>query len=520
MALRMAFFAGLLCASGAWAGPQVVTASGAVEGVEKVGVQIFYGLPYAAPPVGDLRWRAPQPVTAWDGVRPAKAPASDCMQQPDAGEGSARGTRPSEDCLYLNLWRPDPTGRREPLPVLVWIHGGAYVNGGSSSPIYEASALARRGLIVVSLNYRLGRFGFFAHPALAAAGEAEVGNFGLLDMIAALNWVKANAAAFGGDPDDMTVMGQSAGGDAVMHILTAPRTAGLIQRAIVLSGDGRSNLLGGLRWDAPEGQRSALSVGRAFAEGQGIIGEGADALAALRALPAEAVAGGLSMSALGGHPELNETFVRGPIVDDTLVFSAPEARFASGTADAVPLLIGATDADVSEHRPPSDAPFSIFGDRAGLARAAYPAPGSTGELVATIGNDLTMQEPARFAARQMAALGEPAWRYRFAYVAAARSAAPSAGHASELPFLFGTLETRYPGAVTDKDTEVSRLFGDYIANFARSGDPNGPGLPNWPMQEQQNDAIMLFTRDGRAQGGHDPLDARLDLIEAITDAVP
>ena len=207
-------------------GPVVRVDGGQVRGAIAGDVLAFKGIPYAAPPVGSLRWRAPQPVAPWAGVRDASTFCSDCMQQP-FGISAPIGTTPSEDCLVVNLWRPAALPAGSALPILVWIHGGGCINGGSSAPVYDGSAFAREGLLFVSLNYRLGRFGFFEHPALTAAAEGPIGNFGYLDQIAALTWVRKNAAAFGGDVNQVTVFGGSAGGVSVMHLLTSPAGRGV-----------------------------------------------------------------------------------------------------------------------------------------------------------------------------------------------------------------------------------------------------------------------------------------------------
>jgi para-nitrobenzyl esterase len=237
--LRLAFVAvGLhALAPAALGAPPVRVEGGLVEGAVAGDVLSFKGIPYATPPVGALRWRAPQPVAAWKGARKADAFASDCMQVPFPSDAAPLGTPPAEDCLYLNVWRPATDAKRR--PVLVWLHGGGFVNGGSSPAVYDGSAFARRGLVFVSLNYRLGRFGFFAHPALTAAHEGPLGNYGLLDQIAALRWVQRNIARFGGDPARVTLIGESAGGVSVLDLMASPMAKGLFRQTVVMSGGGR-----------------------------------------------------------------------------------------------------------------------------------------------------------------------------------------------------------------------------------------------------------------------------------------
>jgi len=256
--------------------PRVTIDSGILAGVEVDGVISFKGIPYAAPPVGDRRWRAPQPVASWTGVRPATEYGPDCMQKPIPGDAAASGGEFGEDCLFVNVWRPAPMKPATALPVLVWIHGGGFLNGGSSAPIFDGSALASQGLVVVSLNYRLGRLGFFIHPALAATREAA-GNYGFLDQLAALQWVQRNIVAFGGDAQQVTIAGESAGGISVMHFLTWPAAKGLFHRAVVMSGGGRTYLTAGT--GAATAAR-AEQAGLAFAQSVGITGTDAEALAA------------------------------------------------------------------------------------------------------------------------------------------------------------------------------------------------------------------------------------------------
>ena len=214
--------------------------SGVIEGSVSSGVRSFKGIPYAAPPINKYRWRAPQPVTPWIDVHDATAFGHDCMQTPETGDPALSRATLAEDCLVLNVWRPAATAPKEELPVLVWIHGGGYVTGGSSPAIYDGSGFARHGIVFVSFNYRLGRFGFFAHPALIKANEGLVGNFAFMDQIAALRWVRRNIGAFGGNPNEVTLMGESAGGISVLVLLSSPRAKGLFHRAFVLSGGGRT----------------------------------------------------------------------------------------------------------------------------------------------------------------------------------------------------------------------------------------------------------------------------------------
>jgi para-nitrobenzyl esterase len=489
--------------------------AGQIEGFVSGDVLSFKGIPYAAPPVSDLRWREPQPVAPWQGVRIANEYGHDCMQKPVPGDSaSARGPF-GEDCLMVNVWRPAASRPGEKLPVMVWIHGGGFLNGGSAGAIFDGSEFSRQGLVLVSLNYRLGRLGFFAHPALTAAKEGPLGNYGLLDQLAALRWVKRNIGAFGGNPDQVTIVGESAGGISVMHLLTWPEARGLFHRAVVLSGGGRTYLasLPKLSEASPQ-LPSAEESGLEFAKSMGITGTGAEALRALRALPVEKVNGDMSMEALLTKPP---TYAGGPIFDGEIITSTPGEILRRGEAAKVPLIIGTTSQDLPVTYPPSrENPLSFFGLEAAKASALYnpggklPAPA----LAEAVAVDLTMHEPARFAARQMTAAGNPAWLYRFSYAAESlRPKSTGAEHSSELPYLFKTLDARFGKDATDKDRAMALATHTYFANFTKSGDPNGTGLPTWPKYNPARSDLMNFTLDNGPVMEADPWKERLDLVE-------
>ncbi len=500
--------------------PQVTFSSGAVQGGVAGGVEFFKGIPYAAPPVGPLRWKPPQPPAHWDGVRDATAYAHDCMQQPFTYDAAPLRTTPSEDCLYLNIWRP--AGARG-LPVMVWIYGGGFVNGGTSPAAYDGSHLAAKGVVLVSFNYRLGRFGFFAFPALTAAHPHELlGNYGYMDQIAALKWVKANIADFGGDPDNVMVFGESAGGGSVHMLLTSALAAGLFNRAAVESGGGRANLMGDRQLSR---SRPALPSGEAigvnFARANGISGSGAAALAALRALPADKVCAGLGM--MNMNPSGPPTYA-GPMVDGHLVVRSPEAAYRSGRFAHVPLLIGANSADlgITNAKTMTQA-LAPFGADRHRALAAYdPDHSNDVHLVAArIASDSVMVEPARFDATEFAAHGVAAYEYRFSYVAPAAAAAqrtgpfakmtvPGAQHASEIPYVFDTIAAVLGSSVTPEDQSTGEAASSYWANFAKTGNPSGGSLPAWPAYSPKSDELMNFTENGPTPMP-DPWRARLDL---------
>jgi len=446
-------------------GVQVTLDSGVVAGSEEAGILSWKGIPFAAPPVGALRWRAPQPVAPWSGVRQATAYGHDCMQVPFPSDAAPLGTAPAEDCLVLNVWKPAKAAAGKKLPVMVWIYGGGFVNGGSSPPTYSGAELARQGIMVVSFNYRVGRFGTFAHPALTRADEdgGLLGNYGYMDQLAALKWIQRNIAAFGGDPKDVTIVGESAGGMSVHMLVTSPMAKGLFTKAVVMSG-GDGNGMGA------DGLAQAERIGLAFAGKMGIAADDPQALAKLRALSAEQVTDGLSMMALFA-PGGERTFAS-PFADGKLAVDAA-AAYASGNFAHVPMMIGATSADIG---------------------------GPTGMMVAG----------ARHIAGEVAAQGVPAYHYRFSYVAESIGK-PGAGHATDIPFFFDTTALKYEGATTPKDIDMGKAMSGYLVNFVKTGDPNGKGLPAWPRYAKASDQLMDFAENGKAQPEKDPLGATIDV---------
>jgi para-nitrobenzyl esterase len=508
--------------------PAVVqTEAGALQGTGDGAVESFKGIPYAAAPLGPLRWRAPQPAAPWPGVKPAQQYGNDCMQHRFPFDSAPSFQPLSEDCLYLNVWTPAHAAAR--LPVMVWIHGGGLVLGSGSAPVYDGSAFARKGVVLVTLNYRLGRFGFFAHPALLGEHPGEpVGNYGLLDQIAALRWVQRNIAAFGGDPGNVTIFGQSSGGVSVAHLMASPPAQGLFAKAIVLSGGGREHWAQ-LRQPVDDGfgkHASALDAGSAFAKTQGIAGEDAAALAALRAVPAQAVLGEVSF--LHGADPTDPA----PMIDGEVAPTDTDQAFIAGREAPVPLLIGTTDDELGAvpgfmMRKNLKQIMPRFGARAAGLDAYYGAGKSRQE---DLFDDTAFVEPARFLARRHLAHGTPVWLYRFAYVATAeRGAHSGAEHASELPYLFGTLDAAPPYLSTgrmlfkwslswtgihvwehrsnsDEDRRMSQSLQDAWIAFASTGNPGG----GWPAYDGA--ALMNFSDQG-PMAGPDPRQARLDYID-------
>ncbi|WP_211371570.1 carboxylesterase/lipase family protein [Altericroceibacterium indicum] len=488
--------------------------TGQVEGVTQDGISSWKGIPYAAPPEGAWRWRAPQPVTPWKGVRKADSFAHDCMQIPFAQDAAPLGTPPAEDCLYVNVWRPEGTTASDRLPVMFWIYGGGLVNGGASPAVYDGSELARQGVILVSFNYRLGRFGFFAHPSLTAANEDNglLGNYGFLDQIAALRWVQKNIQSFGGDPNNVTIFGESAGGRSINMLMTSPMARGMFAKAIVMSGSGRTTepLLPIHADYGPDAEDDGVG----FAKWAGISGEGPEALEELRALPADKLAAGVG---LGQAPVAPSS---GPMIDGMAVTAPSDEIYAAGDAAAVPFMAGANTADLGFGlSADGDVVAQHFGDLAAEARIAYrDFAKQPQQLAAAISSDQRMVEPARFMVQQMALSGEPAWYYRAGYVPSAmRPQWTGLPHATEIPLFFQTLDARYPGAVTPQDRAAAANMSAYFVNFARSGNPNGKGLAQWPVYDDATRPVMLMGMDGQ-KGGADPWRARLDVTQKRAEA--
>ncbi|HTY50067.1 MAG TPA: carboxylesterase family protein [Steroidobacteraceae bacterium] len=518
---RMAFVAAWVLAAGggvarADAPPAAARArvdGGVVEGVVAGGVIAFKGIPFAAPPVGANRWRAPQPVLRWAGLRKATDYGPDCMQVPFPGDAAPLGVTPAEDCLYLNVWRPAKRGRRR--PVMVWIYGGGFVNGGSSPPVYDGSAFARDDIVLVSFNYRLGNFGFFAHPALSAEQRGQpLGNYAYMDQITALRWVKRNIAAFGGDPSNVTIFGESAGGISVHALLLAPAARGLFQKAIIESGAGDSGV-GGRRLSG--GTDSAQNKGLALAAQFGIRGEGPAALAGLRALTAEQLRGNLNMGTMGS----NVNYVGGPILGGYLERGSPLAQYARGEGARVPVMVGANSSDLGfvfmGVRSPEEL-YARFGPDAERARQVYAVPPGVpvGAVAFQAGGDQMMVEPARRVARLLSARGQPVYEFRFSYVAESlRKTTPGAGHATEIPFVFDTVAARYGRDLTAADEATARAVHAYWVAFARSGKPAVPGLPEWPAYDARKDVLMNFT-DAGPVAQPDAWKDRLDLAQRFS----
>jgi para-nitrobenzyl esterase len=481
--------------------------TGRLQGSTQAGVVSFKGIPFAAPPVGQLRWRPPQPAASWHGVRHATQFGHDCMQVPSIFSNS-----PSEDCLYINVWTPEHHGRN--LPVMVWIYGGAWVVGGSSLSFFDGRELARKGVVFVSFNYRLGRFGFFAFPALTKEGGNELlGNYGYMDQVAALKWVQRNIEAFGGNPHQVTIFGQSAGGFAVHMLMTSPLAKGLFQRAMVESGGGGwMHDCTGLR-RGEDGRPSAEQIGVAFARSEKIDGVGPAALKELRALPAEAILDGLTATNLEG----SESTYAGPMIDGKLVVGQPPLLYQEGKYRHVPMVVGANNGDASISRASNEKElFAPFGSDAEAAEKAYDALASKNFLLLRdeVGADALFVGPERFVAQTLSSQGDPVWEYRFGYVPIpVRGKLRGAPHGGETPFVFDH-ETWFTVRLTPQDERMAQRISAYWVNFAKTGNPNGAGLPHWPRYHSSTDMLMDFTDSGPVAKA-DPWKARLDLTESL-----
>ena len=480
----------------------VLVTGGAVRGAvsaHDAAVVAFRGIPYAAPPVGELRWRPPQPAAGWDGVRDASESGPICIQN------GGRNVAQDEDCLFLNVWAPRETS--EPRPVLFWIHGGGYTGGSGSTALYDGTRLAADGAVVVTINYRLNVFGFLSHPALSAESpHGASGNYGLLDVVAALEWVRDNAAAFGGDPGRVTIFGESAGGGAVMSVMLIPAAEGLFHGAIA-----QSNWING--WDRPlaapaRGWEAAEEQGLRVAAALGIAEDADDPLTAMRAASAADVLAASNADA--GSPFLRTGNVWAPNVDGRVIPDDPLALYRAGRQHAVPLVTGLNGnegslmtrgMEIADAAAFEDHVRSVYPARAGELLAHYDAssPAAAQAAIDKLIHDLYFAGPVRAHAESQAAAGAPTWLYHFTHVPPTPWGAElGSHHAAELVYVFGTLTRREEGGerplgltpvgdYTDTDTALSAAMRAYWVQFAATGDPNRKDLPAWPAFDPRTD---------------------------------
>jgi para-nitrobenzyl esterase len=489
---------------------RVKTANGVVEGVaEKSGIRSFKGIPFAAPPVGDLRWKEPQPVKNWTGVRKADKFGPRAMQRPIFGDMNFRSNGVSEDCLYLNVWTPAKTGT-ERLPVLVYFYGGGFVAGDGSEPRYDGESMAQKGIVALTVNYRLGLFGFLAHPELTRESPHKAsGNYGLMDQRAALQWVQQNIAAFGGDPKKVTVAGESAGSYSVSAQMASPQARNLIAGAIGESG----SLLS---------LQPTMTLAQGEEAGVKFAGEaGANSLAALRAMPAEQL---LEVTAKPGVAWF------WPVVDGYFFPKSPTEIFQAGEQARVPLLAGWNSEEMSYRTllgedPPTPENYAkavqkVYGDQASQVMQLYPA--TTEEEVMQAATNLAGDRFIGYSTWKMIDVhartsGQPVYRYYYERPrpamtpemgdaapglaggvvrgkdAEAIKIAPARGavHSAEIEYAMGNLPGNKVYAWTADDYKVSETMQQYFANFIKTGNPNGPGLPQWPVTTTNGPAQVM-----------------------------
>jgi len=478
-----------LAIGSAHASSPVQTNAGLVQGVDADGVTAFKGMPYASPPVGALRWEAPQPAARWNGVRDAAAFGAPCWATP-LGPPNANAPQPSEDCLTLNVWKPTSGTVVRPKAVMVWIHGG-FVFGTSRDPESDGTNLANHDVIMVSMNYRLGAFGFLAHPALDAESGSS-GAYGLEDQVAALRWVKRNIASFGGDPNNVTVFGQSAGAHAIGILMAAPSARGLFQKAIIESG---------AWWDSEHGSLSTHP--EALAEGVALATKlGVQTATGLRAVPAD------HLNAVAAWNPTTDPGLTDftPSIDGQFLSQSPGTAFVDGTQPKIPLLGGWNDREDLPIFDARDLPHATpqqfqsaasqqFGAHwLGVFNYLYP---SADETQATnsanqLSGDLVIaQQTWEMLARQRLTSRAPVYVYQYSY---SSPYAPVPIHTAELPFVFGTLmpEVYPPNAAppADADRGFSDLLMNYWTNFAKRSSPNGTGLPSWPAYAGPGSTVM------------------------------
>jgi len=470
---------------------KVSTDAGMVEGRLEEGVWEFLGIPYAAPPTGELRWRPPQPVPAWEGVRPCKQFGDSCPQPEAPWYGLGRL---GEDCLYLNVWvAAGEVG--EPLPVMVWIHGGAFLSGSTSLelsrglPLYNGRGLAGRGAVVVTINYRLGPFGFLAHPLLSRESPDSIsGNYGLLDQLAALEWVRRNISGFGGDTSRVTLFGESAGATSILDLMVSPLAEGLFRGAIAESSPFWIQHL------LPPAYRSLSRAEEVGGELARALGSDAshDVLADMRARGEEEIlaAARLEIGLLPGGMDF------GPVVDGWLLPDRPEVLYYRGEMHDVDLIVGSNQDEANFFLAGLDCSSGDYmefvrrmaGEEAEEALRLFP-PGRDGGAKGALSEMVTALEftaPCRFLARCVSEGGANAFLYHFVRVPPTeRGRTLCTCHGSEIPYVFGELDAGE--GYGEPDRRLSSTVMDYWVNFARGGDPNGNGLPAWPAYERRTD---------------------------------
>jgi para-nitrobenzyl esterase len=461
---------------------EVHTRYGAVAGSEVQGLRVFKGIPFATPPVGNLRWAAPEPPGPWNGVRQATAFGPSCIQP------APRVQPQSEDCLYLNVWSlPDARNA----PVMVWIHGGGYLAGSGSVPLYDGSALARLGAVVVTINYRLGVFGFLAHPQLSRESKEHVsGNYGLLDQIAALQWVHDNIAGFGGDSRNVTIFGESAGAGSVSCLLFSPLAKGLFHRAIAESGalddqlKDLRNPVGGIESGEHQGMEVSRLLGCGGPKTVDCMREMGDRLLQKMLPPA--------ISCL----ECTQRDTFGPVVDGYVIPGQPHELLRAGRINQAAVLTGSNRGEgtiVIGMRPVPDVEgyrawmMARFKEQAAKVLATYPA--ASNDAVRAAIREVYTDSWYLCPSRSLAGAVKTAWLYQFSRVRPGMEMRTA--HGSELPYVFDTLKT-VGGHVEEIDRMLAAQMSAAWYRFAAKGDPNGDGLPEWPRYDRKSEISLEF----------------------------
>lgn len=459
---------------------QITTPLGKLEGVEeKKAVVAYKGIPYAKAPVGERRWKAPEPFGKWDGVREAKQFGPKAMQTNIFGDMVFRSNGTSEDCLYLNVWKPVKTGKK-PLPVLVYYYGGGFVAGDGSEPRYDGASMAEQGIIAVTVNYRLGVFGFLAHEELSKeSGKGSSGNYGLMDQALALKWVYDNIAAFGGDPKKITIAGESAGSISVSALMASPMSKNMIAGAIGESG----SILGAL---------PAMPLAEVEKSGDRFMKmTNSNSIAALRALPADSI---LSYAGKFGLFNFNRS------IDGVFFPKDPETIFSNGEQANVPLLAGWNSEESNYKSIMGNEKITVdnfkkvitrrFGKNADALLKVY-APENDNE-VKQAANDLAGDMFISFSTwkwiEQQKQTGQPTYRY---YYEQPRPGSDGAAHSAEIEYAMGNLDGNKVFKWTEEDRKVSKIMQSYFVNFIKTGDPNGKGLPKWEkLEKNKKPAVM------------------------------
>lgn len=471
-------------------GPVVKTKQGKVQGAIANDVVVFKGLPFAAPPVGDLRWREPKAPAKWSDVRQATSFGNSCQQ--------------AEDCLYLNVYAPTTAKQGSKLPVMVWIHGGAFIFGSGS--VYDGTQFAKQDVVVVTVNYRLGRAGWFAHPALTAENKrGPLGNYGLMDQIAALEWVQDNIAGFGGNKKNVTIFGESAGAISINYLMLAPQARGLYHKAIAESGFGR---LAAMPLHTTDGSRSVEEIGNRFAEKNGIKGADKAAAVALRALSWEQIT-----KEVGGVGSPDATL---PMADGKMITGSAYAGFAKGDQARVPYLVGGNSDEASLTRRGLNPQMLLAGvkDRRDQFLAAFD-PSNSGDasrVIARFITDQSISEPDRALARMHAKLGQPTYVYHFSYVPVSmREQSFGLAHGGEIQYVFNT--PRQGAKFDDEGAAISKAANNYWVAFAKTSNPGSAGGPAWPKFAANNEALVEFGYGGVPVVQKDFHKSRLDWVE-------